>query len=181
MCLYRKTTSLRSSSTSSVLSYHSLVGTSYFSKPKIAILYFCTGFLLLAITLIIVFSALAEINVDCFAVFALVFAIDSYPTLTSIIRCHKNKSLSSKYLLIDSAKFPPQKLPKEKRQLWYFVFYNKVDNNDIRPLPLKCCLHKGFNMIPMISVLSSTSAGSSAQLPSLQSMYSMLPLSRLRA
>ena len=87
-------------------------------------------------TPIVVFSslrlcALSKNNLDYSAVFALVFAIDSYPTLTNVIRWHKQISSD---LIADWFFAFFQKLPKEKRWLQYFAFSYKV-SNVIKMLP----------------------------------------------
>ena len=131
ICFFRKTTSLRSYSTSSVLSYHSRVGEGYFWKPKentdcrIFFTRLC---------------ALSENNLDYSAVFALVFAIDSYPALTSLVRWQNKTSIDRRLMLIDSQQLFLKEIPEEKWKLWHFTFYCKVDTQKIQNLILNLFL-----------------------------------------
>ena len=118
ICFFRKTTSVRSYSTSSVLSYHSRVGEGYFwkSKENTNCRIFFTRL-----------CALSENNLDYSAVFALVFAIDSYPALTSLVRWQNKNSIDRRLMVIDSQQLFPKETPEEKWKLWHFTFYCKVD------------------------------------------------------
>ena len=92
-------------------------------------------------TPIVVFSslrlcALSENNLDYSAVFALVFAIDSYPALTSLVRWQNKTSIDRRLMLIDSQQLFLKEIPEEKWKLWHFTFYCKVDTQKIQNLIL---------------------------------------------